>query len=89
MKPLHIAASLRIVSKHLHVRKVAIAAARDAIQRAAKMPELHQAMVAELEQVTGMRVAELAELTKKWLPNDGPDAPQEPAAAPRRKRAAR
>src|SRR5689334_23053784 len=67
MKPLHIAASLRIVSKHLHVRKVSIMAARDAIQRAAKAP-VYGPMVDELEQATGMPIAELAELTKKWLP---------------------
>jgi hypothetical protein len=51
-KPLHIAASLRVVSKHLHVQKVSIKAARDAIQRAAK-PPAHGPLVEELEQVTG------------------------------------
>jgi hypothetical protein len=68
VKPLHIAASLRVVSKHTHVRKISIMAARDAIQRAAKVPVMHGPMIAELEEVTGMPIAELAELTKKWLP---------------------
>jgi hypothetical protein len=66
---LHIAARLRVVSKHTHVRKISVDAVRQAIQRAAKATTEHERpMVAELEQVTGLSIAELAKLTEKWLP---------------------
>jgi hypothetical protein len=69
VKPLHIAVSLRIVAKHLHMPKLPIATAQDAIRRA--VPEKgrtkeEQAMVDELERVTGMPVGHLARLTEKW-----------------------
>lgn len=68
MRPLHIATP-RVVSKHMHVRKISIMAARDAIQRAARLQtESERPMVADLEEVTGLSIAELAGLTKKWLP---------------------
>jgi hypothetical protein len=56
-QPLHIAASLRIVGKHLHMSKPSIEQARGAIERAAtgRRTAEQQPMVDELERVTGLR----------------------------------
>jgi len=71
VKLLHITASLRVVAKHRHMPKVSMETARDIIERAAVAPSLShedQLMVDDLERVTFVPIAELAELTKKWLP---------------------
>ena len=68
-RPLHIAASLRVVAKHLHMPKLSIATARAAVERAAKpTTNEERAMVEELERVTGLSIAELVERSKAWLP---------------------
>lgn len=69
VKPLHIAASLRVVAKHKHMPRIPIETAREAIQRAAAAAARtheEQRMVDELERVTGMPVADLAKLTEQW-----------------------
>jgi len=46
-------------------------AAREAIQRAAAATTRtreEQLLIEDLERITGVAIAELAELTKKWLP---------------------
>jgi len=70
-KPLHIAASLRVIARHKHVPGISLQAAREIIQGAAAAPSLsreEQSMVDDLERTTGVPLAELAELTKRWLP---------------------
>jgi hypothetical protein len=71
VKRLPIADRLRVAAKHRHIPRIPIATARADIQRlaAAGTPtHADQQLVDELEHATGMRIAELAELTKKWLP---------------------
>jgi len=67
---LHIPAGRRVLAKHKGVRTISIADAHDAIRRAAASPSPEGApMVAELEQVTGLRIADLAKLAReRWQP---------------------
>ena len=63
MKPLHIAASPKIVAKHKHAPGVPIEVARDII-RGLVMPggrvtQDDERLVADLERVTGIPIAEL------------------------------
>jgi hypothetical protein len=72
MKPLHIAASLKIVAKHKHMPGIPLEQARDVI-RGLVMPggrvtQDDERLVEDLERVTGMPIAELARLTVEWVP---------------------
>jgi len=70
-KPLHIAASLRVIGRHKRTAGISLQAARDVIQGAAAAPSLShddRLMVEELERVTGESIAELARLANQWLP---------------------
>ena len=64
-KPLHIATSLKIVAKHMHVAKPSIMVVRDRIQRLAgsRVTREDQLLAEELEEATGMPIADLAKLT--------------------------
>ena len=68
MKPLHIATSLKIVSKHLRMPRPDINVVRDRIQRLARsqVTAEDQALALELQAATRMSIAQLAELTKSW-----------------------
>jgi hypothetical protein len=62
----HLAASLRVISSHLHMRRASIDDARDEVLNAAQhvkpgsvTPEVEN-LVARLEKVTGAGIAELA-----------------------------
>ena len=68
----HLAASMRVVASHLHMRRATIDTARDAVidaARAAKAgtagPEI-ATLVARLEKVTGVGIAELARAAEEW-----------------------
>jgi hypothetical protein len=70
-RPLHIAASLRVIARHKPAAVISLQAARDIIQGAAAAPSLShddRLMVEELERVTGESIAELADLANQWLP---------------------
>ncbi len=70
--PKHMAASMRVVASHAHVRHVSLAAARDEVQQAASRIESGTAgpeterRVARLEKVTGCAIAELAKHAQPW-----------------------
>ena len=68
-KPLHVATSLKIVAKQMHVAKPSIMVVRDRIQRlaGARVTREDQLLAEELEEATGMPIAELAKLTERWL----------------------
>jgi hypothetical protein len=70
MKPLHIAACLRIVGKHLRIPKPSIVVVRERIQRLARsrVTQEDMALAIELEAATRMSIAGLAKLTEEWLP---------------------
>ena len=68
----HLAASLRVISSHLHTRRASIAVARDEVLNAAARvkkanvtPEI-ETLVARLEKVTGVGIAELAKAAESW-----------------------
>jgi hypothetical protein len=68
----HLAASMRVVTSHLHMRRATIDAARDVVLAAARAvkagtagPEL-VTLVARLEKVTGAGIAELAKAAEGW-----------------------
>ena len=68
----HLAASMRVVASHLHMRRVTIDTARDAVIDAARLlktgnptPEA-TILVARLEKVTGATIAELAKHAENW-----------------------
>ena len=68
----HLAASMRVVASHLHMRRVTIDTARDAAldaARAAKAgtagPEI-STLIARLEKVTGVGIAELGKAADGW-----------------------
>lgn len=70
--PLHLAASLRVVSAHLHVRFADIATARETVLDTARQiaageetPELMK-LAAKLERVTGCSIGELAAHAAHW-----------------------
>jgi hypothetical protein len=70
--PLHIATSLRIVRKHLNAKSNELAGARDVIKRAAlaaahnSETNTERAMREELEQRTGIGIAQLAGIAEHW-----------------------
>ena len=69
MGRLHIATSLRIVAKHKHMPGITIVQARDIVQRLAAAeayPRDESRLVMELQQRTGLSIADLAKLTKQW-----------------------
>jgi hypothetical protein len=68
MKPLHIATSVKIVSKHLRMERPNVMVVRDRIQRLARsqVTAEDQALALELQAATRMSMAQLAELTKEW-----------------------
>ena len=71
MKALHIATSLRIVAKHKHMPGIPIDQAREIIQDVAKRKTLtrdDERLIDDLEGRTGVSIAELARLTKEWVP---------------------
>jgi hypothetical protein len=68
----HLAASMRVVASQLHMRRVTVDTARDEVLKAAHWiqastggPET-KTLVARLEKVTGVGVAELAKAAKSW-----------------------
>ena len=68
----HLAASLRVVASHLHMRRVTVDAARDEVLNAARAvqagtagPEI-KTLVARLEKVSGASLAELAKAAEGW-----------------------
>jgi hypothetical protein len=76
-KPTHLAASMRVVASHLHMRHVSVAAAKAEVLRAAELvaagtdlPE-NARLVATLEKVTGASIAELAVFADDW-PDEKP-----------------
>jgi hypothetical protein len=67
-----LAASMRVVASHLHMRRVSIADTKDEVLDAAKRvkggtatPEL-ETLVARLEKVTGVGIGELAKAAEGW-----------------------
>jgi hypothetical protein len=71
-KLLHIAESLRIVGKHRRIPGITIRKTREIIQGLAAPGAARtrddQRLVAELEERTRLRLAELASLAGEWLP---------------------
>jgi hypothetical protein len=70
--PTHLAASMRVVASHLHVRRVTIDTARDEVLDAARRIKTSTAgpetlgLVARLEKVTGASIAELGKAAEAW-----------------------
>ena len=75
VKPLNITVSLRVVAEHEDLPRISFIQVREIVhgradgQRLPPVTHEDQRMLEELEQITGVSIAELAELTKKWLPN--------------------
>ena len=71
-RPLHIAASIKIVAQHRNIPGMTIDTARDEIKRLAagsgETPEDIRLRV-HLERSTGMKIKDLAELTEQWPKN--------------------
>lgn len=71
-KPTHLAASMRVVASHLHMRRVDIATARQSVLEAAEhvasgiAGDESLSLAARLEKVTGSSIAELAVFAKDW-----------------------
>ena len=68
----HLAASMRVVASHLHMRRATIDTARDAVLDAARAikagtagPEI-TTLVARLEKVTGVGIAQLGKAAEGW-----------------------
>lgn len=74
-KPTHLAASMRVVASHLHMRRVDVATAKRSVQEAAEQIAAgiagheSESLAMRLEKVTGANIAELARLA-----SDLPDA---------------
>ena len=70
--PTHLAASMRVVASHLHMRRVTIDTARDAVLDAARTVKAGTAtpeivtLVDRLEKVTGVDIAELGNDAEDW-----------------------
>lgn len=70
--PTHLAASMRVVASHLHVRRTSIDDTREEVIDAAKRTKAGTAtpevatLVARLEKVTGVRIADLAKAAEGW-----------------------
>lgn len=68
----HLAASMRVVASHLHMRRLTIDTARDEVLKAAHQIQAGTAeaettnFVARLEKVTGAGIAELAKAAEGW-----------------------
>jgi hypothetical protein len=68
----HLAASMRVVASHLHIRRATIDTAREVVLDAARAvkggtaePET-ESLVARLEKVTGVGSAELGKAAEGW-----------------------
>ncbi len=68
----HLAASMRVVASHLHMRRVTIDTAREAVVDAARRakagrstPE-NEVLVDRLEKVTGASISELSKAAERW-----------------------
>ena len=68
----HLAASMRVVASHLHMRRATIDTARELVLDAARAftartagPEI-ATLVARLEKVTGVGIAELGKSAEGW-----------------------
>ena len=71
-KATHLAASMRVVASHLHMRRATIDTVREMVLDAAQAvkagtatPEV-EALVARLERVTGAGIAELGNAAEGW-----------------------
>jgi hypothetical protein len=71
-KPTHLAASMRVVASHLHMRRVDTLTAKQKVKETAEHiasgiagPE-SESLAARLEKVTGASIAELADFAKDW-----------------------
>ena len=68
----HLAASMRVVASHLHMRRVTIDIARDAVRDAARAVKAGTAgletemLVSRLEKVTRVGIAELGKAAGGW-----------------------
>jgi hypothetical protein len=68
----HLAASMRVVASHLHMRRATIDTGRDAVLDAARAAKAGTAgletenLVARLEKVTGVGIAELGTAAEGW-----------------------
>jgi site-specific recombinase XerD len=72
VRPLHIAASIKIVSEHRNMPGMTVDMTRNEIKRLAtgsgETPDDIRLRV-HLERSTGMRIKELAKLTEQWPKN--------------------
>jgi hypothetical protein len=71
-KATHLAASMRVVASHLHMRRATIDTVREvvldtaqAVKAGTATPEV-EALVARLEKVTGAGIAELGNAAEGW-----------------------
>jgi hypothetical protein len=68
----HLAASMRVVASHLHMRRVTIDTAREQVLEAAQAAKAGTAtpeialLVARLEKVTGANIADLGKAAEGW-----------------------
>jgi len=68
----HLTASMRVVASHLHMRRATIDTAREVVVDAARAVKASTAgpetenLVARLEKVTGVGIAELAKAAEGW-----------------------
>ena len=65
MKPLHIATSLKVVSKHMRLERPNVMVVRDRIQRLACSQVTPEGQVLALELQAANRMS-MAELTQSW-----------------------
>ena len=68
-KPTHLAASMRVLASHLHMRRLTIDITRDEVLKAAHLPQTAteaKTLVARLEKVTGVGIAEVAKGAGGW-----------------------
>ena len=71
-RPTHLAASMRVVASHLHMRRVDVATAKARVKEAAEHiaagvagPD-SESLAARLQKVTGVGIAGLAEFAEGW-----------------------
>ena len=65
----HAAACCRVLAQHLRLPRISVDQTRMWIRRLAVVPTgpAEQRLITELEEVSGLPIAELAKLTEKWL----------------------